>query len=162
MDEKTNQIRQTIESEREQLGRNLDEIEDRVKSATDLRAHFSKNTGVMLGAAVAGGLLLSLAFRKSSNSDSSQSEESASTSEPRAKTAAQPQRLVSKHLHHFSETFDNILSGLVGVAAAKLQSFVADAVPGFQTQYDAIDRQRGGSSLHPMNPGNPSEFSAAR
>jgi hypothetical protein len=90
---------------------------------------------LILGAAVAGGFLLALAFRKSSNSDSSQSGESASTKERSANTAAQPTHRVSKHLHRFSETFDNIIRRTRRVASDKLQSFVANAVPGFQAQY---------------------------
>ena len=65
MDEETNQIKHHIDTERKQLGRNLQEIEDRVKSATDLKAQFDKNTGLFLGAAVAGGFLVSLAFSPS-------------------------------------------------------------------------------------------------
>src|SRR4030095_1230940 len=142
MDEETNRIKQHIDTEREELGRNLDEIEYRVKSSTDLKAHFNKNTGLILGAAVAGGFFLSLAFRKSSNSDSNQGEESTSTRELKANTLAQPTLGVSKHLHRFSETIDSIFDGLVGVACGKLQSFVADVVPGFQTQYDGNDGGR--------------------
>jgi hypothetical protein len=142
MDEKTDTIKRHIDAEREELGRNLDEIEYRVKSATDLKAHFNKNTGLILGAAAAGGFLLSMAFRNSSNSDSRQSGESAATKESNANTMAPPAHGVSKHLHRFSDTLDNIFDGLVGVASAKLRSFVADAVPGFQEQYDVIDRQR--------------------
>ena len=54
MDQETDKIKQHIDTEREQLGRNLDEIEYRVKRATDLKGHFDKNTGWILGAAVAG------------------------------------------------------------------------------------------------------------
>lgn len=132
MDEETNKIRTHIDTEREELGRNLDEIEYRVKGATDFKAHFNRNTGLILGAAVAGGFLLSLAFRKSSS------------------TAAQPTHRVTKHFHRLSETLDNIFDGLIGVASAKLQSIVGDAIPGFQAQYDAIDQQRGRSPVHHM------------
>jgi len=142
MDEKTDTIKRHIDAERVELGRNLDEIESRVKNATDLKAQFKKNPGLILGAAAAGGFLLSLAFRKSSNSDSRQSGESVSAKESNPNKPAQRAPRVSKHLHRFSETLDNIFDGLVGVASAKLQSFVADAVPGFQEQFDVIDRQR--------------------
>jgi len=37
VDDKTNEIKQRIDEEREQLGRNFDEIEDRVRGATDLK-----------------------------------------------------------------------------------------------------------------------------
>jgi hypothetical protein len=55
MDEKVDTIKRHIDAEREELGRNLDEIEYRVKSATDLKAHFDKNTGLILGAAAFAG-----------------------------------------------------------------------------------------------------------
>ena len=117
MDEKTDTIKRHIDAEREELGRNLDEIEYRVKSATDVKAHFDRNTGLIFGASVAGGFLLSLAFRKSSKSDSGQGEDSPSTP-----------------VRRFSETIDSIFDGLVGVACGKLQSFVGGVVPGFQAQ----------------------------
>ena len=68
MAEETYKIKQHIDREREQLGRNLDEIEYRVKKATDFKTHFDNHTGWILGAAVAGGFLLSLAVRASSPS----------------------------------------------------------------------------------------------
>jgi hypothetical protein len=164
MDEETNKIRQQIDIERDQLGRNLDEIEDRVKSATDLKAHFNKNTGLVLGAAVAGGFLLSLALRKSSRSDRTWNGESDSERERSASTATPSTRPASRHIRRVTETIDNIFEGLVAVASDKLQSVVANAVPGFQTQSDTLDRQRGRSSVHQMKPdlGNPSEFSAVK
>ena len=165
MDVKVDTIKRHIDAEREELGRNLDEIESRVKNATDLKGQFKKNTGLILGAAAAGGFLLSLAFRKSSNSDSRQSGESGSRKESNARTLVAPSAHgVSKHLHRFSDTLDNVFDGLVGVASAKLQSFVADAVPGFQEQYHANDRQPGRSPVHHMKTdfGNPSEFSAMK
>ena len=161
MDEETSKIKQHIDTEREELWRNLDEIEYRVKSATDLRAHFNKNTGLILGAAVAGGFLLSLAFRKSSNSDSNQGEESTSTTTLKANTLAQP-TLVSKHLHRFSETIDNIFDGLVGVACGKLQSFAADVVPGLQAKHDGNDEGRSPVDYMKSSFGDPSELRSVK
>jgi len=151
VDEETNKIRQHIDSERAQLGRDLDEIEDRVKNATDLKAHFDKNTGLILGAAVAGGFLLSVAFRKSSPAAGTSSWDSAPR-EHGASTATQSRSPVPIHLQRVSETLDDIFEGLVAVVSDKLYSFVADAVPGFRTQYDAMERQRGRSSVHQMKP----------
>ena len=142
MDQATNKIRQHIDTEREQLGRNLDEIGDRVKSATDLKAHFDRNTGWILGAAVAGGFLLSLACGKSSTASSIP--DSARESQA-ANIAAQLPDPVSRQLRQVSDTVEDIVDGLVGVFSDKLHSFVADAVPGFREQYDAIERQRSSS-----------------
>lgn len=146
MDEETSTIKQHIDNEREQLGRNLDEIEYRVKKATDLKTHFDRNTGWILGAAVAGGFLLSRVFRKSSapvgGRESNATERNMNMAIPRSPS----------HLSQLSETLDNIFEGLVGVVSHKLHSLVADAVPGFGEQYDAIERQRGRSSVYPMKP----------
>jgi len=150
VDEETNRIRQHIESEREQLGWDLDEIESRVKNATDLKAKFDKNTGLILGAAVAGGLLLSVAFRKTSPSSTSSRQPDAR--ERSASTATPSKSRVHVPLERVSETLDTIFEGLIGVVSDKLYSFVADAVPGFRTQYDAIERQRGRSSVYRMRP----------
>ena len=161
MDEETDMIKRHIDAEREELGRNLDEIEYRVKSATDLKAHFNRNTGLILGAAVAGGFLLSLAFRKS-NSDSNQGEDSPSTRALKANTLGQPALSVSKHVRRFSETIDSIFDGLVGVACGKLQSFVGDVVPGFQAQYDGSDGGRLPVDYMKSNLRNPSEFTSVK
>lgn len=144
MDHEAQKIKQHIDTEREQLGRNFDEIEHRVKKATDLQAHFDQNTGLILGAAVGGGFLLSLAFGKSSTSGSTSNRELDSQAR-RANVSAQSRYPISTHLRRVSETVDNIIGALVGVLSAKLHSFVSDAVPGFREQYDAIDRQRSSS-----------------
>src|SRR3954454_10157514 len=58
MGEESNQIERRIATERGQLGQNLNELQSRVEEATDWRAHFQKRPMVMMGAAVAGGVLL--------------------------------------------------------------------------------------------------------
>jgi hypothetical protein len=58
VDQETNKIKRHIDTEREQLVRNLDEIEHRMKSVTDLKAHFAKTPAGFWGAAVARGFLL--------------------------------------------------------------------------------------------------------
>ena len=137
MDEETVRIRQHIDAEREQLGRNLDEIEDRVKKATDIRRHFDKHTTWILGGAVAGGFLLSRALRASSSSVPMPAPDARAPE--RINPRIQPR---SRHVERVYETFDNILEGLLDVAAAKLSSFVADVVPGFKEHYDAIEGNR--------------------
>ena len=151
MVEETDKIKQHIDNERENLGRNLDEIEDRFKDAINLKANFDRNTGWILGGAFAGGFLISLALGRSSRSPrpavnhdwQSNKEESAVT------MPARPTRFASQHLNRVSETANDIVAGLVGVFSDKLQSIVADAVPGFREQYDRI-RQRDTSSVQPL------------
>jgi len=133
--EATDKIKQHIDSEREILGRILEEIEYRFKKATDVKGYFDRNTGWILGGAVAGGFLLSLALRRSSRSTGDnwqrRTEERTSTMPSRS-----PRLVIAPHLNRLSETVDNIVAGLVGVFSDNLRSFVAEAVPGFQEQYD--------------------------
>ena len=142
MDEETSTIKQRIDNEREQLARNLDEIEDRVKKATDLKTHFDRNTPWILGGAVAGGFLLSRLFHKSSRSGHPPRREGNATE----RNTSSPNPRSPSHLSRLSETLDSIFEGLVGVVSNKMHSFVAGAVPGFGEEYDAIERQRGRAS----------------
>jgi len=75
MDEKPDEIMSHIESQRDQLGRNLNELESRVKGATDWRVQFDKNPMMLMGVAVGGGILLGSlvggAARKRSSSNRS-------------------------------------------------------------------------------------------
>ena len=158
MDEETVQIRQHIDAEREQLGRNLDEIEDRVKKATDIKHQFDRHTAWILGGAAAGGFLLSRAFRKSPTLAGSPG------TDPdlgdRLSPRIQPR---SWHVDRVYETFDNILEGLIAVASAKLTSFVADVVPGFKEQYDALEGNHvdAAPSLRQVKSNPPSGVSSA-
>ena len=61
MGETSGQITQEIEQTRARLGSNLQELETKVKQATDWRKQFRKNPLPMLGIAFGGGILLSIA-----------------------------------------------------------------------------------------------------
>ena len=58
MDETPEQIMNHIELQRDELGRNLGELESRVKRSTDWRAQFDRNPMLMIGVAMGGGLLI--------------------------------------------------------------------------------------------------------
>jgi hypothetical protein len=67
MGETTSQIEAHIEDIRKDLGANLQEVEDRVKSATDWRQHFQARPMTMLGIAFGGGVLLATMLGGSKN-----------------------------------------------------------------------------------------------
>lgn len=58
MDQKPDQIIGHIEAQKDQLGRNLNELEEKVRRTTDWRTYFDRNPMLVLGAAMGGGLLL--------------------------------------------------------------------------------------------------------
>ena len=66
MGKTTHEIASDIDQTRSDLKSNLEELETRVKEATDWRAHFRKRPGSMIAAALFGGVLLSLMSEKRS------------------------------------------------------------------------------------------------
>ena len=64
MGETTNQIESYIETKREDLGSNLAELENKVKSITDWREQFRSNPMTMVGVAFGGGILLGIDARR--------------------------------------------------------------------------------------------------
>ena len=62
MDESPDQIEEHIRSTREELGTHFRELESRLKNATNWRLQFERHTLLFVGAALAGGFLLSGAF----------------------------------------------------------------------------------------------------
>lgn len=67
MGERTDAIEREIEQERVELGRNLEELEHRVKQATDWRVQFERHTGGVMALAFSGGLLLAAMLGARSN-----------------------------------------------------------------------------------------------
>ncbi len=61
MAENPDEIKRHIDSERGALSANLNELEYRVKAATDRRAQFREHTMAALGVAFGAGLIIALA-----------------------------------------------------------------------------------------------------
>ena len=59
---KAGEIRQDIYREREALGKDLAELQAKVRRTADWRDQFRRNTVTMLSAAFAGGMLMALFF----------------------------------------------------------------------------------------------------
>jgi hypothetical protein len=66
MDETAGQIEHEIEAERDRLGKNLEQLEMKIKSATDWRTQFNKYPLIIMGSAFGLGLILSMLTRRSS------------------------------------------------------------------------------------------------
>src|SRR5579863_5614971 len=110
MGEATKQIESHIESTRADLGSNLSELEQKVKSVTDWKQQFQNKPMTMLGLAFGGGILLATALggRRIRRNENPPARYTAAA-EPRAGTEIQK--------HGALETWDNIKGALIGVAA---------------------------------------------
>jgi hypothetical protein len=125
MGETTNQIESYIEAKREDLGSNIAELENKVKSIVDWREQFRSSPMTMVGVAFGGGILLaSMLGGKSRRRSTSHMN---NTAVPHAGADQQTNKAL--------ETWDNIKGALIGVAATRFKDFVSEVVPGFQEQF---------------------------
>jgi hypothetical protein len=124
MGQTTDQIENHIENKREDLKSNLQELESRVKSATDWRQHFHNHTGAMVAAAFGGGVLLSTIVGKGKRA-----EEASANGSPRPLNVTRSRTAGTKH--QVLETWDTVMSALAGVGATKFKGMLGEVVPGF-------------------------------
>jgi hypothetical protein len=148
--QETDKIKDHIDNERAKLERDLHEIEHRVNKAVDWREWFDRNPVGMLGAAAAGGFVLSLLLRRSSDvvNDNRYSELNSSTSEVGIEESKSTSK-TSSQMDRMAETFDNTVAALLGVASRKVRDFVADVVPNFREEYSEVEAKRGQQSSPP-------------
>lgn len=136
MGQTTDQIETHIENKREDLKSNLQELEGRVKSATDWRHYFNQNPGMMIAAAFGGGVLLSAMMRKRRTGGPFPSVSSSTPVD--AESSVQ-----TRTKHEVLDKLDTIKTALVGVAATKFKGMLSQVVPGFSEHLAQTETQRG-------------------
>jgi len=139
MGQRTDQIENQIENKREDLKSNLQELETRVKTATDWRHYFAEHTGTMIAAAFGGGVLLATMIGGRSNRASPSQVGGSSES-------TRPWRSGTKH--EVLENVDSIKSALVGAAATRFKNILGEVVPGFKEHLAKAEAERGRESTH--------------
>lgn len=140
MVEKSSEIEREIASERGRLGYNINELESRVHEATDWRAQFQKKPMLMMGAALAGGLVLSSIIGKRSRSQRRYAvDRSGGEYEHRRGTELQKNKAF--------ETFDNIKGAIIGVTANSFKDFLSEAIPGFREQFQKTAQEKHGPAI---------------
>jgi hypothetical protein len=195
MGQTSGQIRSEIDSQRQQLGANLQQLEEKVKTTVDWRTQFSQHPMPAVGLAFAAGFVLS-ALMPSRDKDGDEDAQELSNYrvhdettwsptqaqvpppprsqrvEPRAFQASyqqpqtpkppKPPRQRSAEMNEITETIDNIRGAVMGLAATRLRSFLAEAIPGFDQEYEQARRNRGGSESSRLTSSGSSEPSPAR
>ena len=118
MGESTDQIKKEIAIQRDNLGSNLNELENKAKSLTDWRGQFQKNPMTMVGVAFAGGLLIAtIAGGKKSRS--------------RVRTSESEVRGISGPPSKAEQTWVHVKGALFGLATGKAIEFLDEVIPGF-------------------------------
>jgi hypothetical protein len=186
MDEKPDQIVEHIEHQRNALGRNLDELQHRIKSTADWRVQFDRHPMAMVGLAVGGGLLLgALVSSRSGNSghwrrssgirggQAAAGGYTASSLLSSASSASSPEGAGTQYQRSRAmETLDTLKGALMGYFSAMAKDWMNELLPGFNQHYEETSRrnqsqsQRSGfgtqhrssesSYSSPQSPGSPS------
>ena len=125
MDETIRQIETHIETTRDALGANLDELERKVESAVDWRQHFDRQPWMMMALAFGTGVLLSATLRDRGRGRPA-------LVEARSFGAGTGRR---KHTA-FDEAWRGIKSAVTGAAAIRFKGYVDQMLPGFREQLD--------------------------
>ena len=147
MGEATSQIEAHIETTRAELGSNLQELEQKVKSVTDWKHHFQKNPMTLLGVAFGGGILLANMLGGRKNSRRARGVYNSSVE-------SQPHAAVDSSKDKAIELWDDIKGALIGVAAARFKDFVGEVVPGFSEQFRRTEKKINANQLLPDKASN--------
>lgn len=139
MSDTVDQIEDRIESSREDLRSNLEELGAKVKSAVDWRERFEANPGGVLAVAFGGGFILAKLI--------------AGSPRPRDVPAIPGEGVAAAarddRKGRVLRAWDDIQSALVGVVAAKVARTLADVIPGFKEQFTGR-----GNDAHAVNGGS--------
>jgi hypothetical protein len=153
MGETPDQIERHIYEKRSELGENINELQQKVKTAVDWRAQFDQRPMTMLGLAFGGGLLLSMFFGGRQNSHRFSSRWSRDRGRHESQLSpyggsAKTQEWESKA----DSTWDNIRGAALAVVASRLGGLVEEVLPGFQEQYKRKRHERSSTTSRPNGP----------
>jgi hypothetical protein len=124
MGERTDQIERHIAETRSELGDDLGELQDKVKSAFDWRIQFQERPGTLLAVAFGSGVVLS-ALLPSASSKSGSNAKRDSTSQESARS--RPSDL--------AKTINAFTGALLGVAVKQASGFLDSMLPGFHNEF---------------------------
>ena len=140
MGETPDQIERHISEKRSELGENIHELQQKVKTAMDWRAQFDQRPWVLMGVAFGGGLLLSLLFGGSRDSRPSRDSDGSSD-----RWGSESQRASTQPKHSDDKAaalWENLRGAALAVAGSRLSGVLEGVLPGFEEQYRKRQRER--------------------
>jgi len=139
MAESSDQIAGDIESRRDALRSNLEELEGKVRAVTDWRLQVRRHPGVLLGVAFGAGFILAGLVRPPRRRPQGRSTAAAvAAAEQRAQRSA-PAPASSGHVRRL---WEDVQGALIGVGASKLTDTLSQFLPGFREHLDATRARR--------------------
>lgn len=136
MGERSNEIELQIREKRNELSENLNELEQKVKSAMDWREQFRQHPGALMAVAFGGGAFLA-ALLPSRGSASRyrnriQSYSADHTASPQAAGAISDS---TQKRSEAKENLDALRGAVVGIAVNRLTGLMDGLIPGFQQEF---------------------------
>jgi hypothetical protein len=119
MGERTDQIERQIAETRGELGDNLGELQNKVKSAVDWRAQFQQRPGTLLAVAFGGGVILSALIP---------------SNRPRSRGDVSPRDSAPSKPSDLRKNIDAFTGALIGVAVKQASGFLDSLLPGFHQE----------------------------
>jgi len=137
----THEIEREIRDKREDLGRNLNELEDKARELADWRSHYRNHSGAFLGAAFAAGAIAAMATVPASSGrprlqtlvDDDVSHDPYPTRPARPATRNATFARVTREVN---ETWGQIADALLRTASLRALQFVSELVPGVRDQLE--------------------------
>jgi hypothetical protein len=147
---KSDRIKRNIDVQRSDLGRDIQELERKVKTTFDWRTQFQKNPMTMLGLALGGGVLLSTMIGGQRHSSYRRRRwDRESTDRPEYHDSSTQHYQQSQGTEYQKQkawnTWDNIKGAVIGVAATKFRTFLDEAIPGFAEEYRKTETEKQGA-----------------
>jgi hypothetical protein len=154
MGETPDQIERHIYEKRTELGGNINELQQKVKTAVDWRAQFDQRPMTLLALAFGGGLLLSMFFGGRHNSHRSSSRWS---SRNRGTRESHPSDYggnirTQEWENKADSTWDHIRGAALAVVGSRLGSLMEEVLPGFQEHYRRRQHERSSTTSRPNGP----------
>jgi hypothetical protein len=139
--ENTSQIEREIRDQREHLGRNLDELEDRARDLADWRTHYRNHSGAFLGGAFVAGAVVAMAVvpHRRHTHDHGDADLSHDPYRPRLAAPSSlrdPNGTVARVIREASDTWGHIADALLRTASAKAIQVVTNMVPAAKEHLD--------------------------
>lgn len=140
MDKSSEQLAAHIESTRRELGNNLEELEGKVKDATNWRVQFQRHPMMLIGVAFAGGVLLSAIFGRRSHR--------AGRAVPQVIVYPGPStREKEANLSASANVWRDIKGAVGSAVGSQVYSVLGDFIPGLEEQAAKRARETGQSKV---------------
>lgn len=153
MGERTDEIERHIHETRNELGENIDELQQRVKTTLDWRAQFQQRPWTLISAAFGGGLMVSMLIpRGSPSSRSGPSGPNPYRREGRQIEYGSGQGSWPGFAEKTASTWDNIRAALLTTGVSRLSNFIEELIPGFHDQFHRRQWQASGQVERRQNP----------